>query len=165
MFLPKHCEILEDELYSDDLMVINLGDGPMSRYRTLGEVINEWRKHINIGSVKMTEKDWASYAINVERMLDSSISVVHIEGKNQLADTMTKMACSIDLVGRIEFDYKNFVLKQKTPIRDEDGTPVPYTTKGNRKRYDTKLEELLDKQDFFECLEDIENMLDIELNK
>ena len=66
-------------------------------------------------------------------MGDSEIRLLHIDGANQLTESMTKMAVSTDLVGRVVQDYKDFLQGKRTTIRDEIGH-VSYREAGHRER-------------------------------
>ena len=145
IIFPRLMDILESHLQSDEYNIINYGDGPMERYRTPQEI----KRTLQFYKAKygtfdtVLDNDMAIYEIIIDKMIDSQIQILHIDGANQLADGLTKMATSIDYVGRVVFDYQHFLKQQPTPIRDKEA-PVLYRTKGHRERYDIKQEPLHD---------------------
>ena len=143
MLFPKLMDKIDTLLYEDDFHLIDYGNGTDGRYRTpneMKEVIQNYKyKFGEIDSI--IDKDYATYEIILERMNDSNIHVLHIDGENQLADGLTKMATSIDYVGRVVFDYNNFLLHRTTSIRDSDGKSILYRKEGHRERYKEDTEE------------------------
>ena len=118
LLAPRLADIIEEESIADDIPLVDFGYGPTSRYVTaprMKEILamEQWKKEVkNIG------QDVDTLLSIVEKMQDNKMSVIHIDGKNQLADGMTKMNTSIDYYGRLVFDKTKFEEKQSTPIRD-----------------------------------------------
>ena len=141
IIFPRLMDTLEGQLQNDEFGIINYADGPMERYRSPTEMKQSLHafkdKFGKFDSI--LDKELAIYEIIIDKLNDSQIQVLHLEGKNQLADGLTKMATSIDYVGRILFDHKQFLLGKATPIRDQDG-PITYRIKGHRERYNIQNE-------------------------
>ena len=103
LLAPRLADIMEEVGIADDIPMVDLGKGPTSRYvsyETMSEILQmkQWKEEL-----KNTGQDIDTILSMAEKMKDNKLTIVHIEGKNQLADGMTKMNVGIDYYGRIVF--------------------------------------------------------------
>ena len=156
VLFPNLMQLMESSLHADEFLIMDVGDGALSRYRNSVEMSQALKIYIKGKDQHpiISKKYLALYQIIFDRMSDSQIVVLHIDGVNQLADALTKMAVSIEYVGRVVHDYKDFMIGKKTMIRDEGVVHVKYRKEGHRERYDVKEE----RSDKHEVPKELENL-------
>ena len=122
---PRAAELLEGTAAVEDVLVLNVGEGTFERFTP---------PTIKTDQLIIPEDDAVQHTSIASRMQDGNMSIIHIDGTNQLGDAMTKSNVDINYMGIIMHKLEDFVENKASPIIEDN--------EGQRPHYRKKVQEI-----------------------